>query len=110
MIALTQMDEGNEYITIVDANSIESIREEFWAGKFNHTVLNTKSGREYCVRESREEVTRKVLEYRLAMVRYKSSFLVGVQDKEANPDWVIDCAESELEVLSGLSAEKGAEG
>ena len=57
---------------------------------------------EYVVAESPEEVARKVLEWKLSMVRYQAAYAEAIKDKDADPEYVIDFEAQRLRKLAGL--------
>lgn len=60
----------------------------------------------YVVKESPEEVARKVLEYRLSMIRYEKAYAQVLKPDDADAEIVIDFTLQDLNFLAGLEEQK----
>jgi uncharacterized protein YlzI (FlbEa/FlbD family) len=101
MIRLTKIDsEGNKKQIIIEVESIESIEE-----CYGFTEITTKRGWVIKITESPQEVARKVLEWRLAMERYRAYVNAAALDEkpQSNECWELAAnAKAELVRLAGL--------
>ena len=99
MIRLTRIDyDGNKKPIIIDAESIESIEDGD-----KRTELTTKRGWTFYVVESRDEVARKVLEYKLLTQRYESAFYHRIKyDSVVGYEEASHSIEQSIFKLSGL--------
>ncbi|QMV43727.1 hypothetical protein [Cohnella cholangitidis] len=94
MIKLTDEHGNATYISPDNVTAI-AIRDQIT------NVWTCDSGRPMTVKETPEEVTRKILEYKLAMVRYKESQHETVKH-HGDPIYLFECAEDALRNLAGL--------
>ena len=94
MIRLTKSGNGEPvYVSpdlIVSAEIVDEV-----------TMLNVRSDRIF-VTESPEEVARKVLEWRLAMERYRASCIAAASEPEVDTNLAMELNEKDLKELAGL--------
>jgi len=94
MIRLTKRGNGEPvYVSpdlIVSAEIVDEV-----------TMLNVRSDRIF-VTESPEEVARKVLEWQLAMERYRASCIAAASDPEVDTNLAMELNEKDLKELAGL--------
>lgn len=119
MIRLTSYLNGSPIYVPADVVIKENYEHEFG---INYALPTAKykplggamvvyDGIEYAVKESQEEVARKVLEWRLTMERYRAYvYSAACEDEpQANEIWpLVHNAESKLMKLAGLEEQKDA--
>ncbi|WP_028562303.1 hypothetical protein [Paenibacillus pinihumi] len=86
---------------MIDPAKIALIETDGSGGSYLYDSFNRSDGWEVRVKESPEEVTKKILEYKLAMVKYSVGFAQALRDS-GDPEWVFDNAEFKMSELAGL--------
>jgi uncharacterized protein YlzI (FlbEa/FlbD family) len=84
---------------IINADSIESLESGY-----DETIICTKGGNEFHVSESPEEVARKVLEWKLAMINYGAAYASLIRE-EGSTNYEVDAQRDMLKLLAGLEVE-----
>ena len=110
MIRLTSYHNGSPIYVPADVVIKENYEDEFG---MNHALPTSKykplggamvvyDGIEYAVKESPEEVACKVLEWRLAMERYRASCIAAASEPEVDTNLAMELNEKDLKELAGL--------
>lgn len=97
MIKLTMIEGDAVYL------SPERITGVYCGGQATSVSIGGEEA--FSVTESPEEVAQKVLEYKLAMERYKTGYAEALKN-QGDPQWIFENAELILSSLAGLEEQK----